>query len=284
MDSIRYPDRGPQQGPMQPPTLGLSAAIPEPTFAAESLPGSWTGTVAEAAWQHAGEVFPNESMGFVFDGQYHRLENAAEEPASFGALSSQAEVQVAQMLEQPGILFVHSHPRGLECPSAVDMRTQRNWGIPFVVLPLNEKGPIGSAFSWGHGEQQSPLLHRPFRHGIFDCVTLIRDWYEQNRGIRFVDEPRDWAWWEHDPDQDLYRRCYQREGFQQIDVGEATQPGDVLFYSLRSSVPQHAAVVIDVQRILHHIAGLRPYDTSRRSGYDLRSRWHRFAVMAVRHA
>lgn len=161
------------------------------------------------------------------------------------------------------------------------MRAQEAWGVPFVVLPLDDGGPIGPAFAWGHGEVL-PYEGRPFRHGIHDCYALIRDWYAGQRGVALDDFPRDWEWWAMNPPLDLYAQGFASQGFTEIPLAEAVQEGDLIFYAIRSAVVQHAAIVIDQHRILHHPAGLREYDLTRRSTMDLRASWMRFARMAVR--
>ena len=245
----------------------------------ECLPDSWTDPVERQAWAHAMAAYPAESLGVVWpDASYEALTNNAADPQQHAGLAA-ADLQ--RLAAAPGSILVHSHPDGPECPSAADMRTQLQWGMPFVVLPVRAGGALGKAFAWGHGTPM-PLLGRPFRHGITDCYALVRDWFGAEWGLALDEVPRDWEWWHQRPSPDLYRTGYAAQGFSEIALTEAFTPGDVILYALRSAVPQHAAIVLDAQRILHHPAGARAYDPTRLSCIDLRATWQRFALMAVR--
>jgi cell wall-associated NlpC family hydrolase len=259
---------------MQTPVSGPSLANPR-------LPGGWTDTISADAWAHAADAYPHESLGIAWPGLgglYERLANESPEPDRYAAVS---DVDIKR-ITAAGAMVVHSHPDGPQCPSAADMRCQAAWGVPFVVLPIRANGPMGPAFGWGYGEEL-PYEGRPFRHGIWDCFRLIRDWFERERGIIIPDTPRDWEWWHHTPDLDLYRAGSAAQGFRDIPINDATHTGDVIFYTLRAKIPQHAAIVVDPHLILHHPAGMLEWDPGRRSTRDLRSRWQPFATAAVRH-
>jgi proteasome lid subunit RPN8/RPN11 len=225
---------------------------------------------------------PQESIGVAWpDGRYERLRNRDDVAPDHRASLELADVQRLQAA--PGAILVHSHPGGPQCPSARDLATQAAWSIPFVVLPVSAAGPLGPAFGWGHA-QDMPLIGRPFRHGLWDCYSLIRDFQARDMGVQVADYPRDWQWWSQRPPPDMYRAHFQAEHFVDIPLAEATRRGDVILYALKAPVPNHGAIVLEPDLILHHVAGLQEYDPGRRSGADLRHLWARFAVMALRHA
>jgi cell wall-associated NlpC family hydrolase len=256
----------------------MSSTFPEaPTLAVESLPSTWTLEVAAAAWAHAVEAYPQEAVGVVEKGAYERFDNRADNPSLHVSIDAESAARLV-----PGTMLVHSHPDGWQCPSAADMRAQSQLGIPFMILPIGKDGPTGKAFSFGDATDV-PLLGRPFRHGKFDCYSLVRDYYK-TRGLALSEYPRDWEWWSGPTPLDLYTEGFSKEGFVEIAVEEATQEGDALLCAIRARVPQHAAIVLDRHRILHHPAGLREYDPTRLSCIDIRSTWARFALRAVRHA
>jgi len=261
---------------MQPTTFRVSLEISRPSLAVESLSGAWQDPVSSAAWQHAIDAYPQESVGVVRAGAYERLDNIAADPEHHVEL----DPAITATLTADTIL-VHSHPDGLQCPSAADMRVQAQLGMPFIILPIGKGGPLGKAFMFGH-TNTLPLLGRPFRHGVLDCYALCRDFYREEMGLALADFPRDWEWWSQDPPLDLYAEGYATQGFTEIPLAE-TQPGDAILFALRSrGILQHAAIVIDAHRILHHPAALREFDATRLSTLDLRSIWIRFAVKAVR--
>lgn len=214
-------------------------------------------------------------MGAVIDGAYVPFENLARDPARHVALKPEDTARLVK-----GTLLVHSHPDGLQCPSKMDVETQILLGIPFVILPVSERGPLGKAFSFP--QDDVPLLGRPFRYGVLDCYTLCRDFYRRTLDLELDPFPSDWEWWSQKPPLNMYLDGYASQGFTDIQVAEATRPGDVLFMALRSKVPQHAAIVVDAQRILHHPAALNEFDPTRLSCLEVRSIWVRFAVQAAR--
>lgn len=243
---------------------------PNPT--SPMRPTAWTDAVHEAAKQHAAESYPHEAAGIVERGEYVRLDNLSTRPGDDVALSEADLVRVAG-----AELFFHSHPDGVGCPSASDMRYQQQLGIPFVVMCW----PLYDVFWWGDQLPRAPLIGRGFRHGVHDCYSLIRDYYA-DKGIELPDYPRDWDWWSKSRGLDLYRDNFAAAGFEQIDPRQATRPGDGLLMRFNYEVPMHGAVVWDDQLILHHPAGTKAVDPTRLSVLVPRSRYMRHISVAVR--
>jgi proteasome lid subunit RPN8/RPN11 len=236
------------------------------------FPEAWTQEVAEAAYNHAAEVYPHEAAGIVERGAYVRLDNRSTTPGEDVKLSDEELVRVAQ-----AEVFFHSHPDAPGVPSEHDMVYQKQLGVPFVVMCL----PIYDCFAWGDTLARAPIMGRGFRHGVHDCYSLVRDWYRE-AGIVDLDEwPRGWEWWTR-AGQNLYRDNFEATGFQQIPVSEATQRGDGLLFAFNYKVPMHAALVVDKDLLLHHASGSRAVDATRLSTLVPRLRLVRHAVMAVR--
>jgi cell wall-associated NlpC family hydrolase len=158
------------------------------------------------------------------------------------------------------------------------MRYQMQLAIPFVVMCW----PLYDVFWWGDQLAPSPLIGRGFRHGVHDCYSLLRDYYVEKFGVRLIDEPRDWNWWDDKQGLDLYRQHFDAAGFRVIDKREATQVGDGLLMSFNYRVPMHGAVVWDNDLILHHPAGMKPVDPTRLSVVAPRSRFIRHVALALR--
>ena len=78
---------------------------------------------------------------------------------------------------------------------------------------------------WGKGVEKAPLIGRTFRHGVTDCYSLIKDYYEIEKGIVLPEFPRDWEWWKQG-EQNLFEQGFTKAGFVRIDASEA-KPGDV---------------------------------------------------------
>jgi cell wall-associated NlpC family hydrolase len=92
---------------------------------------------------------------------------------------------------------------------------------------------------------------RPFLHGLFDCYTLVRDYYKRNFNIFLpTNIQRDWEWW--NKGQNLYLDNAKDYSFEEV---EDIQKHDVLIMAVNSPVPNHAAIYLGEGKILHHMAG-----------------------------
>lgn len=105
-------------------------------------------------------------------------------------------------------------------------------------------------------ELDAPLIGCEFVHGSRDCYGLVRRWYWQVRGVVLRDFPRSADWW-NDGHSDLYTQGYALAGFAALPLDTAPEPGDVLLMRIasRNAVPNHAAVYLGGDVILHHKYG-----------------------------
>lgn len=105
--------------------------------------------------------------------------------------------------------------------------------------------------------QYEELLDKPFIWGAQDCLTLFRKFYKTNFGIEITNyaRPHDWS----SDNLDLMRLCYEREGFDMITDWKAKdlRPGDVLCISIGEQNPNHFAIYLGENEILHHVYGRR---------------------------
>lgn len=99
------------------------------------------------------------------------------------------------------------------------------------------------------------LVGKPFIWGTSDCLSLFRDFYQDNFGIsiRNYARPSNWS-----SDQlDLMRLCYEREGFEMITDWKLKdiRPGDVLCMAIGESNPNHFAIYVRDDILVHHLFG-----------------------------
>lgn len=92
---------------------------------------------------------------------------------------------------------------------------------------------------------------RPFIHGLFDCYTLVRDYYKRKFNIFLpTNIQREWEWW--NKGENLYLENAKDCSFEEVsDI----KKHDVLLMKINSPVPNHAAIYLGDGRILHHMAG-----------------------------
>lgn len=217
----------------------------------------------DAAIAHALEVYPQESVGWIKDDVYHRMTNLSEDTKQFYVShDDELEAFTAGMN-----WFVHSHPDGTRCPSAADMRYQQVSGVPWqivVLMPPTKGTPLPQfweAFEFGDQLPIAPYVGRIFRHGVYDCYSLVRDWWRQEKKITLPLFPRDDEWWRDG--KDLILQHLDESGFKRIPE-ENLKDGDVVLMTVGhfqgKQLVNHLAVYIGNGLIIHHLAG-RPSRT-----------------------
>lgn len=208
---------------------------------------------------------PNEGCGIIKDGQFLPIKNIADNPLNDFRLD---ELQLPDQYEA----IVHSHPSGLAEPSKTDMENQIKSGAPWMIIPI--KNGICQPAIW-LGINSDELIGRQFIHGIFDCYSLIRDYYRIVRKITIPEFPRENNWWMKN--QNLYSENFEKAGFRKLTDKETPQEHDVFLTNVRSKVLNHGGVYIGRGLILHHLSN----SVSRRSPIELwRNRisvWLRYA-------
>jgi len=220
--------------------------------------------------QHAKDEFPKEACGLVAvvkgRRRYFPCRNIALTPDEHFVLDGWHEV------EEKGevVAVVHSHPVTNPRPSEADRVACEKSGLPwFIINPKTE--------SWGYCEPEGFELQyvgREFVHGIVDCYTLVRDFFQREYGITLRDYHRRDNWWHNG--ENMYVENFAKEGFSRVPI-EQLQRGDLLLMNLQSPVPNHAAIYLGDQQILHHVQG-------RLSSRDLLGGYYlKCADRAIRH-
>lgn len=216
----------------------------------------------------ARRCYPNESCGLLLDGgDYLPCPNAAPDPRT--AFVIPWDMYLTHDGRIAGV--VHSHPDGPEHPSRRDMEGQLATALPWILVATDGTA-VSPPIVWGDGDVP-PLIGRTFRHGVTDCYSLIRGWFQVERGVALPEFPRDEAWWEKGGD--LYRQGFRAAGFRVVDA-ESAAAGDVVLMQIRSPVPNHAGVLLDNGLLLHHLTG-------RLSRREPAGPWRRMVTHYLRH-
>lgn len=174
------------------------------------------------------------------DGSIHQCTNISNEPDTF-VISDQ---DIIDHIDD-AVSVIHTHPDKSPWLSTADRQFQIQTGLPWE-LHGNVYRPC------------PPLLGRKFDHGTVDCFTLMRDFYMLT-GFDMPDFDRDDNWW--DDGQDLYLDNLTDQGFERVDTPEF---GDMILICLASGTPNHAAMYIGDNKILHHL----PSRLSKRDNYS----------------
>ena len=187
---------------------------------------------------HAISCGENECCGFVIDNKiYMPCTNISPTPTETFEISPDDWIQAETIGEITAI--VHSHPNGLPILSEADQIYQQQTGVDWWLVCDNQIHKFRFI---------KPLLGREFEHGKTDCLTIVRDAY-MLAGVDLPDYERQDDWWHNG--QNLYLDLLPKNGFERVDA-EDIQEGDIILVCLGSETPNHAAVYIGNQYILHH--------------------------------
>ena len=225
----------------------------------------------ESAALHADAVAPREACGLVVriagDEVYWPCQNIAPSDDAF-----QADPLDLTAAEDHGevLAVVHSHPgQQVPRPGPADMRACDAGSIPWHVIGW----PSARWVTCEPVHRIPPLEGREFVHGVTDCYSIIRDWYRL-QGTVLPDYPRADGWW--DQGLSLYLDQFADAGF--VERDGPPEPGDVLLMQVGARVPNHAAIYLPGDRILHHLAGR----LSRAEPWS--SDWRKRTVKVLRYA
>lgn len=224
------------------------------------------------AYHHAMAEFPRESCGLVVErngrASYWPCDNLSNAASCF-MLDPKGYAEAADYGDI--VAVVHSHPQMSATPSVIDRQACEASGLPWHIVSV----PAGS---WAYLEPQGytqDLLGRPWVHAVTDCYTLVRDWYRITGSIYLSEYDRREEWWKKG--DDLYTGHFADEGFTEISLSRI-EPGDAVLMAIGSKVPNHAAVYVGDNVILHHVMG-------RLSGRDvLDETWRRRITHVLRYA
>lgn len=100
--------------------------------------------------------------------------------------------------------------------------------------------------------ENRPLIGRPFIHGIFDCFTVIKDWFIYEHDIDLLwNNQRPFGWWESG--QSLYLENAREAGF--IPQTGIIKKGDIVTFAFGGSIVNHSAIYLGNNKVLHHLGG-----------------------------
>lgn len=206
---------------------------------------------------HARAAAPAESCGLVVwteqGERYIPAENLSSDRTCYFLTSPETFIRASQQGDVAAV--VHSHPGGQPFLSTADREHQVNSGLPWWLVC---NGAIRRFRCVPH------LLGRVFAHGTTDCYGLFRDAYHL-AGYDLPDFERADNWWRRGAN--LYLDNFADNGFRQVK--KSIRPGDIILCCYASSVPNHAAIYLGDQTILHHIDN----QLSKREVYN--DRWQR---------
>lgn len=227
--------------------------------------------------EHATISYPAEICGFIINDEFVPAKNSAEDPRKNFRISPEVRMECEKYGKIQAV--IHSHPYNkfdppkwpAQWPSSVDMQSWMQDCVPWGIVACDGEGITKPV--WLDENVIAPLEGREFVHGIWDCYSVIRDWFRLERNITLPNYPRSMEWWRCGGD--LYSENFSAAGFTEINKTEAAV-GDVVLMKVHSPVICHAAVITGTDEILHHLF-------HRLSGYDSLQKWDRQIMKVVRY-
>lgn len=222
--------------------------------------------------KHAQKEYPKECCGLLVSCKsevlYFPCTNLAKgeehfilDPRDYALAANRGEV----------LAVVHSHPDSSPEPSQADKTACEATGVLWYILSY-------PALKWVLLKPTgflAPLVGRQWAHGVQDCYTIIRDWYRLERSINLPDFFRADEWWLKG--ENLYLDNFEKAGFLKMPQKTELQVGDVILMQIHAGVPNHAAIYLGDDIILHHLYNrLSTKDTW--GGY-----WRKHAVAILRY-
>lgn len=212
---------------------------------------------------------PLEGCGVFGATGFKPVENVHPDPTQ--AFEMHPDVWLGEEI----LAVIHNHPDGNPFPSKADMEQQIVSAVPWGVCKTTATECTDPIW-FGDQLPRAPLLGRQFVYGVYDCYSLIRDWYLLERGILLDEFPRDWGWWETG-ECSMYEEGFRKAGFEVIDPAtEELQVGDVFLAKLRYSITNHGGVYVGDGAILHHIQNSLSRRTPLNTWAHLIQQWVRY--------
>lgn len=169
--------------------------------------------------------------------------------------------------------YYHSHHDTDEKPSEADIKVSEGSCLPCIIYSR-----VTQRFSvYTPNGKTVPLIGRHFELGIFDCFSLVEDYYQQNLGITlgaFERRPRDLM----EGRSDVHQQALKL-GFKLV-TDESDQPHDLICMSLGTPKGDinHVAIRTSKFRILHQLL-YRPSEEVYYGGY-----WLKHTLAVYRHS
>jgi len=228
---------------------------------------------------HAQACYPREACGItiVEDGKERFIPcvNMDEKPEEAFTMDESILEQFDGSIQA----IVHSHCDRPAKPSEADLVGCEETDLPWLIISI----PSGETEFIKPSGYEAPLIGRRYVFGIFDCYTLIRDYYSQVHGIKLPEYTKELMnrWREG---EEVYLEAFADAGFKEIRFQDLRKGDAILFsfppprWARHGKRPlNHAAIYYGKQTILHHTE-------NRLSSRDLLDGYHlQHAKLYLRH-
>jgi proteasome lid subunit RPN8/RPN11 len=195
---------------------------------------------------HALSSPSQEVCGLIAGGQYFPCDNKCLEPESFFAIAAEDYVRAEEA--GPIEAIFHSHIGRNNKFSPEDIKACKTLNLPWIIFCLGT-----SEWLYADPTGNAPYIGRPWVYGIYDCYSLLRDFYQREFNIQLDDYERGAEFEWQSSEWRMFEKNVKGQGF--IEVETASQKGDMLLMQLQSQFANHTGVLVKPNRNIfyHHL-------------------------------
>lgn len=208
-------------------------------------------------------AYPNEACGLLVNKQGKKYElvlcrNVADDPVNFFVMD--VDDQIAAEMQGDVVGVWHSHTDGTNKASEADVAGCESSELPWYIINVtkNFNPDVDSDYIISDVNVivpcgiETPLEGRTYAFGVFDCWTLCRDYLKREFGVNMdlcahLHVPN---WW--DGDKDILSDNFESQGLVKMPHGTEPKKGDLFFMKIGAKMPDHCAVYVGDNLILHH--------------------------------
>ncbi len=201
--------------------------------------------------------YPNESCGVIVQSGKKSLTvectNIAEQRQSNFMISPRDYARAAEIGEIVGVW--HTHVEIPPTPSAADKSGCEKTRLPWYIVAVRKRGEKfefeGPVVIHPTGFEML-YIGRPYVPCVFDCYTLVQDYYKREYDIELSNYP--YILEDESPGHTALVNHYVREGFVRIH-DETPIAGDVFMMQINTPLPSHLGLYLGDGVFMHHQHG-----------------------------
>jgi len=219
--------------------------------------------------QHARSTGKAEACGLIANNAYWPCKNIHQDPESFFTLCPKDYIKATKKGDIQALF--HSHA-SLDRFSLHDIKSCKHSNLPWLMYCM-------ATDNWHYADPTgaAPYLGRQWTYGVHDCYGLVRDYYQNEFGIRLDDHERGEEFEWEQPGWNVFESNFESQGF--FVCNGKKKKGDVLLMQLQAASPNHLGVIADSSTgvFYHHLLG-RLSEANVYGGY-----WEKNTVKVLRH-
>ncbi len=202
--------------------------------------------------------YPQESCGLILKNNKKfttiACKNISGEPKSSFTICPVDYAKATELGEVVGVWHTHVEipPRASDADKVGCERS----GLPWYIVSIRKKGEEFEFEGPNRIEPESfemPYLERPYEENVFNCYTIVQDYYKREFDISLGDYPFRLS--DGTPAAtEKFKSCYEKEGFVRLH-DEEPKNGDIFMMQISADSPNHVGVYVGEGAFIHHQTG-----------------------------